>query len=162
MNKTIVLLIPVLLAGVLAVSCTGGASPRETSIDFNEIRDREWRLTAFIAPSGSIDLSRQKLETDGMGDFYTLRFDGDRLGGKGAPNRYSAPYTLGNGQTLSIGPAAATLMAAFREPELKEHDYFAYLGKVSRWNYEEGKLELYISLGESGEGVLVFHEGTPQ
>jgi heat shock protein HslJ len=151
-----------LLAGFLAVSCAGGASPRETPADFSEIREREWRLTAFISPSGDIDLNRQKLEAGEMGDFYTLRFDGDQLSGRGAPNRYFAAYTLGNGQSLSIGPAAATLMAAFREPELKEYDYFACLGRVSRWHYEAGRLELYTSLEDGREAVLVFHEGTPQ
>jgi heat shock protein HslJ len=146
----------VLLAGITALSCVGGASPREDAVKFDEIREREWRLTALISTSGVIDLSRQRLEGDGMGDFYILRFDKERLNGKAAPNQYSAPYTLGMDQTLSIGPPAATLMMAFREPELKEHDYFTYLSRVSHWIFNKDKLELYTSGEDGAEAVLIF------
>jgi heat shock protein HslJ len=145
----------VLLTGMAVLSCAGGASPREEG-DFDGLREREWRLTALISPSGSIDLSRQKLESEGMGDFYTLRFDEDRLSGKAAPNQYFAPYTPEKNRALSVGPPAGTLMMALKEPELKEHDYFAYLSRVNRWNLKDGKLELYTS-GEDGlEAVLIF------
>jgi heat shock protein HslJ len=157
MNKTTFffgsLVIPVLLTLFLAVSCVGGASPRT---GFEGIQEREWHLTALISSSGTIDLSRQLLESDGMGDFYTLRFDQERLSGKAAPNQYSAPYSLDRDQALSVGFPKATLMMAFREPELKEHDYFIYLNRVSHWNLNNGKLELYTSGEDGQEAVLVF------
>jgi heat shock protein HslJ len=150
------LVVLILLAGIGTLSCAGGASPREEATGFDGIREREWRLTALISASGAIDLSRHKLENDGMGDFYTLRFDKDRLNGKAAPNHYSAPYTLGINQALSIGPPAATLMMAFIEPELKEHDYFIYLSRVSNWIINNGKLELYTSGEDNAGAVLIF------
>jgi heat shock protein HslJ len=163
MNRLTLLLTPALLAGLLTVSCAGGPSPRNTSsLDFKEIRGREWLLTALLSPSGNIDLSRQKLETEEMGDYYTLRFDEGRLNGTAAPNRYSAPYAPGDNQTLSIGPSAATLMMGIRTPELAEQDYFAFLNRVSRWHYEAGKLELYTFLEDGREAVLIFQEAPSQ
>jgi heat shock protein HslJ len=150
-----ILAIPVLLAGFLTAACTGGASHREESIDFDEIRDREWRLSALNTASGTM-MIRPNLEAEGMGDFYTLRFDEDRLNGKAAPNQYFAPYTRGNGQALTVEAPASTLMMALKEPELKEREYFAYLSRITRWNYQDGKLELYTSDQAGGEAVLIF------
>jgi heat shock protein HslJ len=163
MNRLTLLFTPALLAGLLVVSCAGGPSPRDASSpDFKEIRGREWLLTALISPAGNIDLSRQKLETEEMGDYYTLRFDEERLNGMAAPNRYSAPYTLGDSQTLSIGPAAATLMMGIKTPELAEQDYFAFLNRVSRWHYGADKLELHTFLEDGREAVLIFQEAPAQ
>jgi heat shock protein HslJ len=111
-----------------------------------------------------------------MGDSYTLRFDpansaqtpaqaspespvnpAGRLTGRGAPNRYTAPYELGEGQAISIQPIAGTLMASFREPPgLSEGDYFAYLEGAVQWDLSTEKLYLK-SRGTAGEEVtLVF------
>jgi hypothetical protein len=49
------------------------------------------------------------------------------------------------------------MMFSFIElEELKEHEYFAYLSNVTRWNLPSGRLELYSRTGDGAEAVLVF------
>jgi heat shock protein HslJ len=75
----------------------------------------------------------------------------------GAPNRYRAPYSLGEGHTLTIGNIAATLMMGLGEPlDVAEYEYFTYLNKVTRWDIREGALELYTSDSSGTEKVLIF------
>ena len=125
---------------------------------FDAIVNRDWVLTEVRSGSGSITIDREQLAAVGFEGAFTLRFDAERLSGIGAPNRYFAPYTLGNrqaghaGQAITIMPIAGTLMAAlFEPPGLQEHTYFTLLQQVTRWNILRGNLELY-----TGETVLVF------
>jgi heat shock protein HslJ len=110
----------------------------------------DWLLLEVRTAEALIDLERSRLEAEGMGDVFSLRFDGeDRVSGKAAPNRYTAPCSWGDDNTLGIGPAAATMMMAIKEPEaLKEREFFDYLTKVNRWSINtKGQLELYTSAG---------------
>jgi heat shock protein HslJ len=75
----------------------------------------------------------------------------------GAPNRYFAPYELGEDRALSIKTVGGTLMASFKEPEsLKEREYFAYLQNVTRWDLVQGQLQLHGTNAEGEETVLIF------
>jgi heat shock protein HslJ len=164
---------PFVIAMVLAVSCgsapgtpsgTDGPAP---AAGFNGITGKDWklievRLSADTSPSAGTDtgashFSRRELAEAGMENAYTLRFDEERLSGIGAPNRYSAPYTRGAGQTLSVRAIATTLMAAVREPEnLKEREYFDYLENVNKWEFVQGQLRLISRNGLGEETVLIF------
>jgi heat shock protein HslJ len=98
-----------------------------------------------------------KLGDEGFAGAFTLTFGDGQIHGRAAPNTYRAPYEQGADQALSIGNAAATLMAPLREPtDLKENEYFTLLGNVYRWDLVRGRLELYTKTGDGEEAVLVF------
>jgi heat shock protein HslJ len=172
---------PFVIAAVLAVSCksppetpSGANDPApdkaaESAVKnsppvpgFGEITGKEWKLVEVrsSADSAAPRFNRRELAEAGMENAYTLRFDGERLSGLGAPNRYSAPYTRGAGQTLSIGAIAATLMASFMEPEnLKEREYFGCLENVEKWDLIQGQLRLISRNGRGEETILIFETG---
>jgi heat shock protein HslJ len=134
--------------------------------EFGGITGKEWKLTGVRAladnagSNAAMRFSRRELVKAGMENAYTLRFDGERLSGAAAPNRYSAPYTRGAGQTLSIRAIAATLMAAMAEPEnLKEREYFGYLENVEKWDLVQGRLQLISRNERDEEIILVFETG---
>jgi heat shock protein HslJ len=132
--------------------------------EFGGITGKDWKLTGVRFSSGNANnnaasrFSRRELAETGMENAYTLRFDEEHLSGVGAPNRYSAPYTRGAGQTLSIRAIAATLMAAITEPEnLKEREYFGYLENAGKWDLVQGRLQL-ISRNDRGEEIVLVFE----
>ena len=147
------------------MSCAGGASANGNSgtaiaagmaetAGIADIQDRDWVLAELRSSSGTVQIDRTR---PGAAEVYTLRFESERLSGMGAPNRYFAPYTGGTSKDLSIGMVASTLMAAlFENQDLREQDYFAYLGKVSRWDLRDGNLELYTSAENGSDVVLIF------
>lgn len=127
---------------------------------FDGVTGKDWKLTGVRSSSGSAAsrFSRRELVEAGMENAYTLRFDKERLSGMGAPNRYSAPYTQGAGQTLSVRAIAATLMASTGEPEnLKEREYFDYLENAEKWDLVRGQLRL-ISRNHRGEEIVLIFE----
>ena len=125
--------------------------------DFSDVVGKEWRLAELRLVSRRIEINRDKLEAEGFGEIFTLRFGDSLVSGTGAPNTYRGPYTLTGNQAVSIGMLASTQMAAFREPEeLKEHDFYGYLHDVYRWNLANGNLELYTRGTGGTEAVLVF------
>jgi heat shock protein HslJ len=170
-------ILPFVIAAVLAVSCgsapdrpSGASGPIESpasAAGFSAITGKNWKLVEVrsfadasanaAADADASRFSRGELVKAGMENAYTLRFDGERLSGMGAPNRYFAPYTHGAGQTLSIGTIAGTLMASLREPEnLKEREYFNYLENVNKWDFVQGQLRLISRNGRGEETALVF------
>jgi heat shock protein HslJ len=132
-----------------------GAAGPETA--FDEVKGKTWILAELRTPEGVNKLDREALEADNTGDFFTLSFEADRLNGKGAPNRYNGPYTVGEDSTLSIGNVASTMMAALKELDfLKEREYFTLLARVSRWSLDAGNFLLYSQNETGGEVILVF------
>jgi heat shock protein HslJ len=145
-----------LAAAMMISACSGGPAVR-SGISFADVQDKDWVLTELKTASGTILIDRQKMEAINLGSAYTLRFDPERLTGTGAPNRFTGPYTAGKGRSLSIGPAAATLMMSLVQPEgLTEREFFDYLAKVTSWDLLEGRLELNSSSESGGAAVLVF------
>jgi heat shock protein HslJ len=128
--------------------------------EFGSITGKAWKLIGVRSSAGNAAasrFSRRELEEAGMENAYTLYFDEERLNGVGAPNRYSAPYTRGAGQMLSVRAIAATLMAAITEPEnLKEREYFGYLENAEKWDLVQGQLQL-ISRNERGEEIILVY-----
>jgi heat shock protein HslJ len=145
------------MAGLILIACAGGAPVKERPPSFDEVRGKEWMLTELKAGSVVIRLDRQKLEAEGQGDVYTLRFDEDRVSGKGAPNRYFGPYELGDGDRLTLSRVAGTLMLGITQPEgLSESEYYDYLSRINRWSISRDRLELFSETPEGQEAVLVF------
>jgi len=155
--KKIIHCIGFLICALTLPSCAGGAAAKSGEgfdKDFDRVLGRDWILEEFT--SGSVTVRIDRTEPVGI-DIYSLRFDVERLGGVGAPNRYFAYYTAGKDNALSIGMISSTRMATIFENEnLREYDYFGLLQKVYRWDLLNGKLELYTS-GETGnDAVLIF------
>jgi len=124
---------------------------------FSDVTEINWALSEIRSGKSTVAIDRQKYEADNMGNFFTITFQGDRVNGVAAPNRYFGPFTQSEDKNLSFGNLASTLMAAFREPaELNEHEYMTYLSKVTRWDLKKGKLELYTSNSSGAETVLVY------
>jgi heat shock protein HslJ len=144
----------ILAAAVMAAACSGGPAAKEAA--FDDIRGRDWKLTALRTAAGESAFSREALEAAGFGNAYLLRFDEERVSGVAAPNRYTAPYALGEGQALDIQFIASTLMAGSEPPGLKEAEYFAYLDKVRRWDLADGRLELHTETPGGQGAVMVF------
>ena len=143
-----------LLVAVAALySCESGPK-------FSEVSGKEWLLVEVKTQAETIPFNRKTLVSDGFKNIFTLKFDAERVSGVGAPNNYTAPFTLDKKQAIAIKPMAGTMMAPIREPEkLKEHDYFVYLQNTYKWNLVNGKLELYTKNGSGEEATLVYELG---
>ena len=142
----------VLLAASVLIACAGAPH-------FADVLDKDWKLSEVRIGGTDIGFERGKLADEGFGEVFTLRFDNERINGIGAPNRYFAPYTLGDKNSIAIKAIAGTMMAAFREPEaLKEHEYFTLLQNTGKWNLVKGNLTLYSKNADGAEAVLVFSE----
>jgi len=96
------------------------------------------------------------LANEKAGDIFTLKFDAENLSGTGAPNRYSAPYSL-DGKNISVMPIRSTQMASLWQPEkLKEYDFFIYLQNLSEWALTGGRLELTSKTGDGQAVKMIF------
>jgi heat shock protein HslJ len=132
---------------------SGETAPRS----FDEVRGKLWALEELVAESGSIVINRGKLEADGMGDAFTLEADAERISGTGAPNRYFAPYRVGEDQEISISPIAGTLMMGLAESDgLQEREYFNYLEQANQWLLAADRLELYSETPDGDPVILIF------
>ena len=144
------ILVGIILAFIGISACVG--SPAGRSI--TDIQDVDWKLAEVRSSSGVIRIDRTRPGTDGI---YTIRFAENRISGSAAPNRYTAPYTSREGNILSIGVAASTMMAPLFENEnLREHVYFDYLSRVNRWIMQNGNLHLYTSAENGTQVILIF------
>ncbi|MDR3334622.1 MAG: META domain-containing protein [Treponema sp.] len=138
-----------------ALACAGGASARQQVVSFDEVQGKVWMLVEVKTDAGSIMIKR--LEPADGSDTYTLQADAEQISGKAAPNRYRAPYTLGEEQAISFQPIAGTLMISIGNPEgLTEREYYDYLEGVYRWTVSGGVLELHTRTQDGAEAVLIF------
>ena len=159
-HKVWMILCAALIGCATAGNGSGNSGTAASGANVNSVNDitgTDWFLQEIRLPGRTIVIDRNKLEADGMGDAFNLRFEGERLSGKAAPNRYTAPCTWGEDGSLRIGPAAATRMAALREPDaLKEQEFFNYLAGVNRWALTRGRLELTAAVPSGAPAVMVF------
>ena len=124
---------------------------------FSNLTGKKWMLAELRTGEQTILIDRTKPELDNLDGIYSLEFNESQVSGMGAPNRYFAPYTEGEGKALFIGNIASTMMFPFIEPEgLRETQFFNYLSKVTRWDLVNGKLELFCSDDIGTPVVLVF------
>jgi hypothetical protein len=142
---------------LMQTACASGA--RNAGVpDFSNVRDRNWKLMEVRAGTNNVIFKRDMLTEESLKDAYTLRFDAEGVRGVGCPNRYLAPYTLGDKQAVDIKTIAGTLMASLFEPEqLKEREYFVYLENADSWNIVKGNLELRSTNAEGAAVFLIFN-----
>ena len=163
-----ILLLAALFVAIFFVGCQTAPAAHEAARqagaaqgegNFDDVLGKEWKLVDVLIDGRSIGFSRDILATEGFRDAFTLQFDAGRISGAAAPNRYFAPYTLGEDGAISIGIVAGTLMAPIFEPEhLREHDYLFFVQNTYRWNLAGGRLEL-SSRGRNDEAVkLIFQQ----
>jgi len=154
MKACIKLSMAVVLVLMIVNSCS--SAPK-----FSDVIGKEWQLVEVKTEAQSTTFNRENLTAEGFGNIFTLNFDAERLSGVGAPNRYTAPYKVDKNQVISVQLIAGTLMAAIREPEkLKEHDYFNYVQNAYKWNFSNGRLELYTKNADGKEAVLIYTLGS--
>ena len=79
----------------------------------------------------------------GEGIDVTLAFDGDRVSGKSACNRYSAGIKEGDSAgSIQIGQSMGTMMACPDELMKIERQYLAALSQVTDFSFYGGRLAL--------------------
>ena len=149
------------LPAIVFPSVAAAAPAHDAAARFGDVEGREWLLLEIRRGAETVNMDRENLAEYGFGEIYTIQFENGRVSGMGAPNRFFGPYTVGSNRSLRIGSAdgamASTLMMPLVEPEvLREHEYFAYLSRVARWDLRQGNLELFTSSEDGAETVLVF------
>jgi len=161
MKKVFFVLVVVMMVSCKSVPVSSESKLTETNkfteADFSGITGKEWKLIEVRINGVNTGFERRNLARDGFTDAFTLNFDAQNISGIGAPNRYSAPYSLGAGQAIKINVVRATLMAPILEPEkLKEHNYFNYIQNSYKWNQVNNNLELMSKDANGSEVVLLF------
>jgi len=132
------------------ISC--GGSPKAVG----DFKNTDWKLVEVLIDNKNINFNRKDLANEKAGDIFTMKFDAENISGVGAPNRYSAPYTV-DGKNLSIMPVRATQMASIWQPEkLKEFEFFQYIQNISEWALVEGKLELSSKTADGKAVKMIF------
>jgi len=155
MKKQILLFLGVI---VLAMSCV--TTPKNVS-SFSGVMGKDWKLIEVQldgTPFNRIVLyDRNDLKKNNVGGVYTMNFNAEMVSGTGAPNKYTAPYTLGDGNVLKIDVIKSTLMAPIVQPEkLQEQAFYNYMQSVESWSMDNGKLVLQ-SKAENGNVIkLIF------
>jgi heat shock protein HslJ len=127
-----------------------------TAANVSGIEGNEWKLIEVYVNGRNTRFSRNTLPEE-LKNFFTVNFDAQNVSGVGAPNRYSAPYTKGDNQTINIMLIRSTMMATFLEPEnLTEHDFFRYMQNAHNWELINNNLELFSRTETGGDVRLVF------
>ncbi|MCL2130162.1 MAG: META domain-containing protein, partial [Treponema sp.] len=116
MNKKTFYMV-ILLLVIIFSSKVYGAPAMEAEADFAYVEGNEWILLELQSEGKIVPIDRQKLAAMNMPDVFTIRFQDGLLGGMGAPNRYTAPYSTGKNRTINIGLIASTMMFSFIEPD---------------------------------------------
>jgi len=147
----------VLLVAVFMASC-GSTGNMEK---FSDTTGKDWKLILVSIdgePTGKeIIFNRKTLSDEKAGNIFIMKIDPNNISGTGAPNNYSAPYTLGEGQNISIMPIRSTLMASLWQPEkLKEQEFFVYMQNVYEWKIDKKNLELHSKTEDNRNVKLVF------
>jgi len=147
-------LIVSLLVVAFVIGC--GSKPAATSND-SDFKGKEWKLVEVWIDNKNINFDRKELINHKANHIFTVKFDAENISGTGAPNRYSAPYTLSENQIISVKPMRSTMMASLWLPEkLKENDFFIYMQNIYGWAIKSGRLELNSKTGEGRAVKLVF------
>ena len=164
MKKLLYLVVLIVVFAALAVSCrntpqgqTPTSQPTVIITNISDILRREWKLIQVHSGDRIIEFNRIELISAGAGDIFTLVIDSETFSGVGAPNRYSAPYSVSAEDPLAITVALlrSTLMAQIHYPErLREQEFYVYMQNAYRWDLVNNNLVLY-SKNESGNDVAM-------
>jgi heat shock protein HslJ len=138
-------------------SFANGNSANNTStaddVPFSRVQRIDWNLAEVKKGSATIIIDR----TNAQRETYSLRFQEERIRGRGANNLFFAPYTVGANNSLSIQRIAGTYMAPLFEMEnFSEYKYFRHLEKAYRWEFDDWKLRLYTYDENNEDAILEF------
>ena len=153
MKKTIMKIILFLIPAIF--SFANGNSAKDISIaddaPFSKVKRIDWNLAEVKNSSKTIIIDRTNVQRE----TYSIRFQEERIRGRGADNLFFAPYTVGANNSLSIQKIAGTYMVPMFEMEnFSEHEYFRHLEKAYRWEFEDWILKLY-TYDENNEDVIL-------
>jgi heat shock protein HslJ len=150
----------ILLITVFLISCKSTPAVEKAPIassEFSNVIGKEWKLIEVRISNVDTGFNRISLARSGPSEFFTASFDSEMISGTGSPNRYSAPYKLGEGRDISFLTVRATLMATIFESEkLREHNFFGYIQSAYRWNLVNNNLVLSSKAENGSEVVLIF------
>ena len=136
---------------VPALFSYAGDLPARTSADFSQVQQRDWNLVEVKGGSSTVVIDRSKVQRE----IYSIRFEADRVRGRGGDNIYIAAYTAGANNSLSIRRIAGTYMLPIFENEsFTEYEYYRHLERVQRWELHDWKLQLHTR-DENGAGVVL-------
>jgi len=159
--KLTALLLALTVLAISSCQSTGEAAEAAPAMaaaataDFSTAISRYWILSEIRA--AEIVVLDRAAHADTFGDIFTMRFEEAMVYGMAMPNTFRGPYTLGQGQEITFGPMATTMMAAFMEPEeITEHVFLTYLYNVFGWNIAYDNFELHTTSGDGAVVVLVF------
>jgi heat shock protein HslJ len=147
------LLAPALVAaGVLAACGTSDGTQAATTTEPEALplEDTSWGLVSYAGGSGAATEV-----PDGV--TATALFADGTVSGSGGCNRFTGPYEL-DGDTISIGPLASTLMACVEPQGSVEQAYLAALEQTAGYQTDASTLDL---LDGSGDVVLTFEVVEP-
>jgi heat shock protein HslJ len=134
---------------------TNGNSSVNSTSNVTDVTGNEWKLIVVYVNGTNTGFNRDTLPEE-LRNFFTVKFDGGSVSGVGAPNLYSAPYTMGDSQ-IGISLMRSTMMASFFQPEnLTEHEYFTYMQNAREWKLVNNNLELLSKTENGSEVRLVF------
>ncbi|MCL2484649.1 MAG: META domain-containing protein [Endomicrobia bacterium] len=131
------------------------ASIAQNIINFGAVKGKVWQLGKVLDQSDAIIFNASKLDPKKFSDIYTIQFNDSTASGKAAPNRYTAPFVLGEDDMLSFQTAASTMMMGIHTPDgLTETEFYKLLAQSERWSIEKDHFFIYTSDGH----ILVFNE----
>jgi len=120
---------------------------------FSRVQRIDWNLAEVKKGSATIIIDRANAQRE----IYSIRFQEERIRGRGADNLFFAPYTVGANNSLSIQRIAGTYMAPLFETEnFSEYDYFRHLEKAYRWEFDNWTLRLYTYDENNEDAILEF------
>jgi heat shock protein HslJ len=123
------------------------------SVLFSKIHRIDWNLAEVKSETSTVIIDRTKAQRE----IYSIRFREGRIRGRGADNIYSAPYSLGVNNSLSIQKIACTYMVPIFEMEnFRETEFFQYLERVNRWEFHDWKMKLHTQDENGMEVILEF------
>ena len=133
--------LPLLLLMSLIVLVLAGCSSSGPSQE--QLEDQVWLLESYVSTSGSMT------EVIPSSQSNVMFSEGD-VSGSGGVNNFNGTYEV-DGDDLTVGPLATTLMAGTPELMAQETGFLSALGQVASYEASEDELTMF---GVGGEELL--------
>lgn len=132
-RRLALIVVVVALSPVVVAGCSREGDPLEGT---------EWRLGEWTLSSSS------------PADFtITAGFADGTISGRSGVNSYSGPYSVGSGNSFTVGPLASTQMAGPKPAMRAESAYMELLAQAGSYELNENRLTLFDGAGNES---LVF------
>ncbi|WP_461256788.1 META domain-containing protein [Treponema sp. R80B11-R83G3] len=139
---------------ILSADCPSDCPLDET--DVSDFHDKCWYLDEVKIGKTIISINRKNKPESS----YTIMFNTERFAGIGAPNHFFGLYSAKKNYTLFFNKINSTrMLPIFEMYDIKEHEYFLYIERATRWKIRKGKLELYSSKEDGTQVVLAYSTG---